>query len=143
MNNELENKIKEIKDKIESIEMNKSIVNAKNDKLRKFIISNTIIAAFMNIIGFLTHPLITVFALSFLLLSILPSGIIIFHYQDKEEKYQKEIDFCNEEIKNIEKKLNNIVNEENVENIPLTPNQLSSKKVITPKKNKANKIIKK
>lgn len=113
-----ENNINLLKNKIEELQKEKEEITKKDDKVRKIAIANTLIAASVHFAGALTHPLIVLAALIFLLIGVVPFAILsVFHYAAKEEKYEKEINSCTEKLKLLENEEEKS-NEKTMESIP-------------------------
>ena len=101
--NELENLIKEK-------ELIKKKYVSKTEILRKFAITNTFLAFGCHVSAFIIHPSLLFGALTFMLLGVMPEGFILFHREDVEEKYNKEIEGLKEELNKMQDELKNNLN---------------------------------
>lgn len=109
--NNLKIKINELENEIIDKQEIKRKYNAKTEKLRRFAILNTILAATSHFLAFFIHPSLLVVALLLLLTGVVPEGFVLFHREDKELKFDKEIEKNNEEIKKIKEMLEIKLNE--------------------------------
>ena len=117
-NRQVENKIKQLRNKAIELEQNKKKQVEKTDKIRKPIIANIIIAGCIHFVGSFIHPLVVIGALTFLLANTITGAVLIFGGEDKEAKIQKEIDAYNDEADKLEAQLEMEKLEENMEYIP-------------------------
>lgn len=115
---QLEAKIKELKNKISEIKKEKQTIQKKDNKIRKFLIINTLLSAGVHLIGSFINPAIVIFALFYLLITVIPAGSLsMFYYSYKEEKCEKEIKTYNDNIELLKKELDTINKEEEMNKI--------------------------
>lgn len=103
-------KINELENEIIEKQETKKKYNVKTERLRHFAILNTILAAASHFLAFFIHPSLLVVALLLILFGVGPEGFILFHREDKEAKFDKEIEECKQEIEKLEEILKSELN---------------------------------
>ena len=113
--NDLKAKINTLNNKISDTEKIKKEYADNTEKIRLFIVRNVIIGGIMHVIGYFTTTYLILAGMLFACLSVVPFGIVYLHRENVDDKYQKEIDRCNEELKKANKQLEQYTNVNNME----------------------------
>lgn len=129
--NDAKTRINDLEIKIKNLKEDNELLAKKNSKLKKLAIASAIVA----ICGwFSPYTIITILALLFELAVVLPVGVICYNNEDKSKKNEKDVGAYKQEIIMLEKYVEKLTNEENIEPIASTaPKQESNKSVEAPK----------
>lgn len=131
--NELKIKINNLNNKILEVEKKEQEYSQNTEKIRLFIVRNIIIGGLIHMIGYFTSLYLTLGGLLFVCFSVIPFGIIYLHRENVDDKFRKEIDNYNEELKKLNQDLEQYTNSNYME-----PLKIINKET---KKNTANLFL--
>lgn len=95
----MENKVVELEKRLEALNTNLKDVEKKIKRNSIWAITNTCLAFCGHMIGAMIHPLVVAGALTYLLVTVAPAGIVnLWVYEPLEEKYKKAIDETQKEL---------------------------------------------
>ena len=99
--NDIKIRINELENEVLEIEEKKKQHNYKTENIRKFAVLNCILAGILHFIGPFIHPSLLFVALGLILFGVAPEGFIVFHREDIEAKFDKQINDSKEEIEKL------------------------------------------
>ena len=95
----MENKVVELEKRLDELNKNLKDLQKKEKRLTVWGITNTCLAFCGHMIGAMIHPLVVAGALTYLLVTVAPAGIVnLWVYEPLEEKYKKAIDETQKEL---------------------------------------------
>ena len=95
----MENKVVELENRLDELNKNLKDLQKKEKRLTVWGITNTCLAFCGHMIGAMIHPLVVAGALTYLLVTVAPAGIVnLWVYEPLEEKYTKAIDETQKEL---------------------------------------------
>ena len=115
----MENKVVELEKRLDELNKNLKDLQKKEKRLTVWGITNTCLAFCGHMIGAMIHPLVVAGALTYLLVTVAPAGIVnLWVYEPLEEKYKKAIDETEKELAEL-KAAPVQEQKETMENIPV------------------------
>lgn len=95
----MENRVVELEKRLNDLNANLKDLERKEKRNSIWAITNTCIAFCGHVVGAMIHPLVVAGALTYLLLTVAPAGIVnLWVYEPLEEKYKKAIEEAQKEL---------------------------------------------
>ena len=127
----MENRVVELEKRLDELNKNLKDLQKKEKRLTVWGITNTCLAFCGHVVGAMIHPLVVAGALTYLLVTVAPAGIVnLWVYEPLEEKYKKAIEEAQKELAELtaapvqEQK-------ETMENIPVAEQTKSQENIQT------------
>lgn len=123
MEQETKRKIRQYETKRANAINNQKLIEAKDEKTRKYLVANIIASLIAHLIGTVTFPPICLVAIIYNCLNVVTFGSVIMYYESKEAKLEKEIKTCDDEIN----KLEGLLKSSQLKQIPTVANNQTKK----------------
>ena len=131
-----------LNNEIINTEEKRAVVEKKENKLRKILITNIIISAIGYYFGLLLHPLVPLISLFFALANILIGGAAVLIYEIKGEKHEKQLENYKKELELAEESLEQLCCQSLAAIPSPTQNKSKTEKIVSNTKREKNKIKK-